>query len=326
MRFWPAEGKETRLSRKKKRLAEFRYYRMPEGRCVLALLGEKWVQNYGRDVDYLHFHNYLEIGYCYAGKGTVTLGEEKFRFSGGELTVIPSNYLHTTVSDPGDVSRWEYLFVDVEGLLKKMQPSNAGQREQMIKRINSRALFLENKRRTDLALCVKKVLDIMRETSEFYQEEAEGLLLAVFSEIARENREVFETYEENPGEGKIINNIISYSLDYISDHYDEPIKVSDVAKRMHISETHFRRVFSAHMHMTPLEYINLVRIRAACEYLKKTDEGVAIIANKCGFTTNSTFNRNFRQITGVSPAEWRKRPENYEQQILRFTIHSEEGW
>ena len=51
------------LGRKKKQIAEYRYYRMPEGRKVFALLGEKWIQNYGRNIDYLHFHNYMEIGY-----------------------------------------------------------------------------------------------------------------------------------------------------------------------------------------------------------------------------------------------------------------------
>lgn len=78
--------------------------------------------------------------------------------------------------------------------------------------------------------------------------------------------------------------------------------------------------------MSPLEYINMVRIHAACEYLKKTDKPVAEIALDCGFNTNSTFNRNFKQVMGISPMEWRKRPENYEQQLLKFNIRSEEGW
>ena len=39
---------------------ELRYYKMPEGSPILALLGQKWIQNYGNDIDYLHFHNYLE--------------------------------------------------------------------------------------------------------------------------------------------------------------------------------------------------------------------------------------------------------------------------
>ena len=48
------------MAKKRKMKMEFRYYQMQDGIPILALLGEKWVQNYGRDVDYLHFHNYLE--------------------------------------------------------------------------------------------------------------------------------------------------------------------------------------------------------------------------------------------------------------------------
>ena len=51
--------------KRRKPKMEFRYYQMSAGSPILALLGQKWVQNYGNDVDYLHFHNYLEIGYCY---------------------------------------------------------------------------------------------------------------------------------------------------------------------------------------------------------------------------------------------------------------------
>ena len=49
--------------KRKKPKMEFRYYQMPAGSPILALLGQKWVQNYGNDVDYLHFHNYLAIGF-----------------------------------------------------------------------------------------------------------------------------------------------------------------------------------------------------------------------------------------------------------------------
>ena len=108
------------MAKKKKQKMEFRYYKMPEGTFILALLGEKWIQSYGRDVDFLHFHNYLEVGYCYEGTGELVLGETSYRFSGEEFTVIPSNYPHTTNSDPGTISRWEYLFIDVEGILEAL--------------------------------------------------------------------------------------------------------------------------------------------------------------------------------------------------------------
>ena len=106
------------MAKKRKMKMEFRYYQMQDGIPILALLGEKWVQNYGRDVDYLHFHNYLEIGFCYSGEGELVLGEEPVRFAGREFTIIPPNFPHTTTSDVGNISKWEYLFIDGEGCLQ----------------------------------------------------------------------------------------------------------------------------------------------------------------------------------------------------------------
>lgn len=302
---------------------EFRYYQMSAGSPILALLGQKWVQNYGNDVDYLHFHNYLEIGYCYGGDGHMVLGEEEKRFYGGIVTVIPPNYPHTTNSDIGTISRWEYLFIDVEGFMKKFLDSPV-KAEKMIQRIYSKALFLREEEYPSISAKILKIMNIMRDGEEFYLEEAKGVLAALLVEIARLNRpsEEDRVAEET---GKLTN-MITRVLDFVSYHYMEDIKVEDLAKSCHISETHFRRIFTSYMKVTPLEYINTVRVQTACELLQKTDDPVADIAHKCGFTTNSTFNRNFKQIMGVTPIEWRKRPESYEQQILKFDIHSEEGW
>ena len=77
--------------KRKKPKMEFRYYQMPAGSPILALLGQKWVQNYGNDIDYLHFHNYLEIGFCYEGQGFMILGEDKVQFHDRDFTVIPFN-------------------------------------------------------------------------------------------------------------------------------------------------------------------------------------------------------------------------------------------
>ena len=51
------------MAKRRKPKIEFRYYQMPQGSPILALLGNKWVQNYGAGIDYLHFHNYLEVGF-----------------------------------------------------------------------------------------------------------------------------------------------------------------------------------------------------------------------------------------------------------------------
>lgn len=312
------------MSKKKKPKIEFRYYQMPTGSPILALLGEKWRQVYGRDIEYLHFHNFLEIGYCYDGHGKMTLGERDVRFEGEYFSVIPKNYPHTTDSDPDCYSRWEYLFIDVEGFLNEINQGVRRERtERMIQRINSKAVLFPAKDYPMFSGMILRLLDVMRNMEEYYMEEAKGILAALLAGIARENGGKDRETVEIADRAAIP---VLRAMDYIALHYMEPLKMDDLADNCHISEAHLRRLFSMYVKLSPLEYINLVRIRMACEDLKRTNSPVADIAHKCGFSTLSTFNRNFKNMTGVSPNEWRKRPENYEQQILNFSIHSEKGW
>lgn len=292
---------------------------------MFALLGEKWTQQYGRNIDYLHFHNYMEIGYCYEGSGILTMGNRELRFSGKEFSVIPRNYPHTTNSDENTISRWEYLFVDMDAFLQDICGESSLRAEKMAKRLNSKALFLKEQDYPELGASLRKILDTMRRKEEFYLVEAHGLLAAFLAETARENLEKGEKADSGLEKGKI-SAMLTSALEYINGHYGEDIKIKELADWCHISETHFRRMFSAYTNMSPLEYINQIRIKNACEYLKRTDDSIGAIASKCGFTTNSTFNRNFRHLLGVTPMEWRKRPENYEQELLKFEIHSEKGW
>lgn len=315
------------MGKVRKSKIEFRYYKMPAGIPVLALLGREWIRTYGEGIDYLHFHNCMEIGYCYNGSGTLTIGEEDYHFSGNQFSIIPQNCPHTTTSDPGTLSRWEYIFVDVDEILRELYPSNINEKrvKWITSRINSKGVFLEAKDYPVIAGKIREILDIMRRNEEFYLEEAKGVLISMLVGIARENKD--SRADINPGmEDKKNNILVSKALAYIKEHYMEPIRIEKLAGKCHISETHFRRLFSSCINMGPLEYINLIRIQNACELLRKTDRLVSDIAFKCGFSTLSTFNRNFKQIIGCSPYEWRKNPANFEQQIMKFSIHSEEGW
>ena len=58
---------KTSMGKARKSKIEFRYYKMPSGIPILALLGREWIRTYGVGIDYLHFHNCLEIGDCYIG-------------------------------------------------------------------------------------------------------------------------------------------------------------------------------------------------------------------------------------------------------------------
>ena len=150
----------------------------------------------------------------------------------------------------------------------------------------------------------------MRKQEELYLEEARGLALALLISLARFNNDGTQLREYQYHVNS--NLVISPALAFINKEPQHAFKIRELAKLCHISETHFRRVFSEYMKMSPVKYINQVRIRQACDELKRSNDSINVIAARAGFSSLSTFNRNFRQITGVTPQQLRKHPELYE--------------
>jgi AraC-like DNA-binding protein len=102
--------------------------------------------------------------------------------------------------------------------------------------------------------------------------------------------------------------------------------VKELADACSMSESHFRRIFIENMNMSPTDYLNFVRIQMACEMMKKSDEPIEHVAVKCGFTTQSTFNRNFRKYLDTSPYQWKTHPSNYASKLLKYNISAHRGW
>lgn len=308
-------------NRKKKQI-QFRYYEIPQGEPCLALLGEAWVRPYGDGVDCQHFHNYMEIGFCYSGTGEMMLDEETVPYRENMFSVIPKNYPHNTESLDFSFSRWEYLFVDIEVFLKEVYRDNHIFAEDLIEIINNRAWMVEAAQFPEAAELIREIMDEMRYKKELYAESVRGMLLSLLINIARMNRKLpGKVKEQSAGVSRM-----TVALHYIGKHYAEDLTVGDIAAFSHMSETHFRRVFQKTMNMTPTEYLNLVRIQGACEYMRKNAVSMEIVAEKCGFQSVSTFNRNFKKIVGITPYQWKIHPENYEAKLLNYKILTYKGW
>ncbi len=315
------------MANDKKKTVEFRYYDLPQKEYVLALLGEKWVRKYGDGITYLHFHNLMEIGVCRDGEGTLTIADRDYTYHRQMISVLPGNLPHTTNSEKGRESAWEYLFISPETLLRELYPENEVYRTQLLQIINRKAVFGDTSDYPQLTLIVNGIMEEMREKKKYYVDAVHGLLRSLVFEIARINEDNGNSGNQTGTSNRISNMAsISRALDYISVNFREPIRVEELAMQSNMSETHFRRIFTDYFQMTPVDYINMVRIQRACELLKTSDNSMNDIAVKCGYDTPSTFNRNFRRLLGVSPYKWKRNPENYESSLLHFHISAEKGW
>lgn len=325
------------MASRKKQEMELRFYEIPQGELVLPLLGSTWIREYGNDISVLHFHNLLEIGYCIDGEGTMIFDEVEVPYKPGMLTIIPKNFPHTTNSELHTKSYWEYLFIDPDEILKEAYPDNEMFCEKISKQINKNEQYFFRGEKEELLQLVQLIMEECRERKDYSREYIKGLLLALVIALSRQekkqdsmtedtgvDKEEKETEKSAGRQGGIYS--ISGALEYISKHYMEEIRMETIASCCNLSETHFRRLFVEYMNMTPVEYVNLTRIQQACELMKKSNCSMEELAEKVGYTTISTFNRNFRKIIGTSPYQYKKNQKNFEGKLLNVKVSAKKGW
>ena len=314
------------MGRKKRDKIEFRFYELPQGECVLGLMGNRWVGNYGnkdRPKD-LHFHNLFELGCCRQGSGSMILGEKQTQYHANMVSMIPANYPHNTVSD--EVSYWEYLFFDPTQLICDLFPNNARIQAEKLAAINQRADLLPAENCSVLAGIADRILDELRDRRPYYRECVNYLIRTLVLELLRlqEGKESESQWEVNPDSALLTQ--ITPALRYIEENYREPIRAAHLARECGLSEVHFRRIFEDYMNMAPMDYVNLVRIQKACDLMSREDSSMDVIALECGFASVSTYTRNFKKILKTTPYQWKLKKDNYRSSLLSYNISALKGW
>lgn len=93
---------------------------------------------------------------------------------------------------------------------------------------------------------------------------------------------------------------------YIQDHFEQQIEISTLAEMMNLSVSQFERNFKKLFNMTPLKFINKVRIDNSCERLIKSNATLSEIALDCGFYDHSYFTKIFKAQMSITPIQYRK--------------------
>lgn len=93
---------------------------------------------------------------------------------------------------------------------------------------------------------------------------------------------------------------------YLSMRLAEPVSVADLARRAHLSPSHFAAAFRRQFGLAPHQYLTRLRIEHAQSLLTTTDTPVAEVATLCGFADAAHFTKTFRRATGTTPAAYRR--------------------
>jgi AraC-like DNA-binding protein len=95
------------------------------------------------------------------------------------------------------------------------------------------------------------------------------------------------------------------AIDYVREHYTEPLRLENVARLAGFAPAYFSRLFRKREHASFASYVIGLRIERAKQLLLTTELDAARVGLIAGFGTPQHFSAMFRRETGVTPGGWR---------------------
>ncbi len=93
-------------------------------------------------------------------------------------------------------------------------------------------------------------------------------------------------------------------FDYVHNHLNEKITISDIADELGLTVPYISKIFHTQTGVTLTEYILSKKIDSACQMLKYTEYSASDISNFLGFSSHSHFIQSFKKIIGMTPKQY----------------------
>jgi len=105
----------------------------------------------------------------------------------------------------------------------------------------------------------------------------------------------------------IADGSIPDSIKYINEHFTEDIDLKKLADIEHYNISYYSEWFKNKMNVSPVEYIQNLRVKKAKELLLNTNLTILQISQIVGYEHNSSFTRVFKYLEKISPTEFRRK-------------------
>ena len=143
--------------------------------------------------------------------------------------------------------------------------------------------------------CMTSILN-MAENDPLDEDAISIMIHKILSELRRLSNQADESQIKS----------IRNAINYLENHYQEPLNLADLAKCAGLSSFHFSRVFKKHMGISPYQYLISYRINNAKKLLHNTNLSVQEIAFAIGFNSVPHFIQIFKKYTNLSPKKFRE--------------------
>ncbi|HMP77283.1 MAG TPA: AraC family transcriptional regulator [Kiritimatiellia bacterium] len=267
-----------------------------------------WVRSEARFPFKWHFHPEYELTLIVRGRGTRVVGDRVEAYREGDLVLLGPNLPHTwssaRTSASGKGRAWNQAYI--------LQFSAALFGESFLRQPEmARLAALLDKSRRGLQFKGRSRDEAVRLIRESHREN--GLrrfarLLELFDVLAgAKNAVSLSTVAAGESSPRRRGTPIERIFRYIHERAMEQLGLDAVAKQFHMAPSTLHRRLKRETGRSLTELVNELRISHACGLLAHGDARIADICYQSGYQNLSYFNRRFRESTGMTPREYRRR-------------------
>ena len=238
------------------------------------------------------------------GRVKLRVGLHELEAGEGELFFIPASTLLLTSAVSGFAS------VRIMSFHRSILTENMDSLEQDL-------LYMLSLQARVTPLCFNEEHPLHEKLSSYLQTAEEEYLskepcyqLPIRSSIYQMMTALLRYYsaEKKDDEHAVYHNVMRMKavLDRIEADHEGTLTVAELSSMLLVSPDHFTRIFKESLGVTPLEYINRVRVGRAMILLAKTSDSIDSVAKASGFSGTSYFYRLFKALVGSSPLAFKK--------------------
>jgi AraC-like DNA-binding protein len=157
--------------------------------------------------------------------------------------------------------------------------------------------YLRQIMNTEVELTLLQIMQYMKNRSYRERLALYGLIYQLFGQLLPK--------QDNEQHLPRTANWVVKSVDFMKTHYAEKLAVKDVADYVGIHRSYFSKTFTETIGVTPIKYLQLLRLEKGSELLLHTALSITEIALTAGYPDLYSFTRAFKAHYGVSPKQYR---------------------
>lgn len=251
-------------------------------------------------ITHTHFHNELEIISVISGELNVLIEGKSYILKTGDIAFVNPHEYHAVKSVNSIVTYTAFVFS--KDLFTF--PEHLFFQSKFTTPICSGKMKLPNIITPESPLYEKLITPVIKLRDNYTAQDPEilHLLLEIFTTFIKEDAllKVSTTNTKIPDYVKVC-------IDYIANNCEKNINLAQLSKLVHLSPNYLCTTFKATTGLTPVEHLQVIRIKKASRLLLETDFSIEEISLKCGFQNVGYFIKIFKKQNAITPHAFRKK-------------------